>query len=51
MVGFWAPDEIGYLADCLSGWEMLANYRIGAIYDVAVHMKTLKTIYNQKAKK
>lgn len=26
VVGFWAPDEIGYLADCLSGREMLAKY-------------------------
>lgn len=50
MVGFRTPDDIVYLADCLSGRETLEKYRIGFIYDIASYLHTLETVKNMKAK-
>ena len=41
MVGFRTPDDVVYLADCLSSRETLDKYQIGFIYDVAEYLKTL----------
>ena len=35
MVGFRTPDDVVYLADCLSSRETLEKYQIGFLYDVA----------------
>ena len=35
MCGFRAPDDVVFLADCLSSRETLEKYRIGFIYDVS----------------
>ena len=37
MVGFRTPDDVVYLADCLSSRETLDKYQIGFIYDVAAY--------------
>lgn len=50
MVGFRTPDDVVYLADCLSSRETLDKYRIGFIYDVAAYLKTLEMIKTLKAK-
>ena len=50
MVGFRTPDDVVYLADCLSSRETLDKYQIGFIYDVAAYLKTLETVKNTQAK-
>lgn len=50
MVGFRTPDDVVFLADCLSSRETLDKYRIVFIYDVAEYLKTLETVRNMKAK-
>lgn len=50
MVGFRTPDDVVYLADCLSSKETLDKYRIGVIYDVASYIATLEMVKGLKAK-
>ena len=50
MVGFRTPDDVVYLADCLSSRETLDKYQIGFIYDVAAYLKTLETVKNLRAR-
>ena len=50
MVGFRSPDDVVYLADCLSGRNTLEKYQIGFIYDVAAYLETLETVKNMQAK-
>lgn len=50
MVGFRTPDQVIYLADCLSSRETLDKYQIGFIYDVAAYLKTLEMVKSLKAK-
>lgn len=50
MVGFRTPDDIVYLADCLSSRETLEKYQIGFIYDVAAYLKTLEMVKGMQAK-
>ena len=49
MVGFRTPDDVVFLADCLSSRETLEKYRIGFIYDVAAFLKTLETVKTMQA--
>ena len=49
MVGFRAPDDVVYLADCLSSKETLDKYRIGFIYDIAAYLETLEKVKNLSA--
>lgn len=44
MAGFRTPDNVVYLADCLSSRETLEKYRIGYIYDVGAYLATLETV-------
>ena len=44
MVGFRAPDDVVYLADCLSSRETLEKYQIGFIYDVGAYLDTLERV-------
>ena len=44
MVGFRTPDDVVYLADCLSSWETLEKYQIGFLYDVAAYLDTLERV-------
>ena len=50
MVGFRTPDEVVYLADCLSSKETLEKYQISFIYDVAAYLKTLETVQTLEAR-
>lgn len=50
MVGFRTPDDVIYLADCLSSRETLDKYQIGFIYDVAAYLKTLEMVRSLSAK-
>ena len=49
MVGFRTPDDVVFLADCLSSRETLEKYRISFIYDVAAYIKTLETVKTMRA--
>ena len=49
MVGFRTPDNVVFLADCLSSRETLEKYRIGFIYDVAAYLKTLENVKTMQA--
>ena len=51
MVGFRTPDDIVFLADCLSSRETLEKYRIGYIYDVAAYLKTLEMVKTLQARR
>ena len=50
MVGFRTPDDVVYLADCLSSRETLDKYRIGFLYDVAAYLDTLEMVKSLQAK-
>lgn len=50
MVGFRTPDDVVYLADCLSSQETLNKYHIGFIYDIASYIKTLEMVKTLSAK-
>ena len=50
MVGFRTPDDVVYLADCLSSKETLDKYQIGFLYDVAAYVKTLEMVKGLTAK-
>lgn len=50
MVGFRTPDDVVFLADCLSSRETLDKYRIGFLYDAAAYLKTLERVKTLSAK-
>ncbi|MDE7398791.1 MAG: MBL fold metallo-hydrolase [Oscillospiraceae bacterium] len=50
MVGFRTPDDVVFLADCLSSRATLEKYGITFIYDVAEYLKTLESVKKMKAK-
>lgn len=50
MTGFRTPDDVVFLADCLSSRETLDKYQIGFIYDVAEYLNTLERVKNMTAK-
>ena len=50
MVGCRTPDDVVYLAECLSSRETLDKYQIGFIYDVAAYLKTLEMVKSLRAK-
>ncbi len=49
MVGLRTPDNVVYLADCLSSKETLDKYRIGFIYDVGAYLDTLEKVKSLQA--
>lgn len=44
MVGFRTPDDVVFIADCLSSRATLEKYRIGFIYDVQAYLDTLEKV-------
>ncbi len=50
MTGFRTPDDVVFLADCLSSRETLAKYRIGFIYDIAEYLNTLERVKEMTAR-
>ena len=49
MVGFRSPDDVVFLADCLSSRETLDKYQIGFVYDVAAYLDTLEKVKTMQA--
>ena len=50
MAGFRTPDDVVFLADCLSSRETLDKYQIGFIYDVAAYLGTLEAVKGMQAR-
>ncbi len=50
MAGFRAPDDVVYLADCLSSKETLDKYRISFLYDVEAYLRTLEMVKEMRAR-
>ena len=49
MVGFRTPDDVVFLADCISSRKTLDKYGIPFIYDVDAYLKTLDTVETLRA--
>ena len=50
MVGYRTPDNVVYLADCLSGRETLEKYQISFIYNIAAYLDTLERVKGMEAR-
>ena len=50
MVGYRTPDDVVFLADCLSSEATLRKYRLSFLYDVAGYLRTLEAVVQMKAK-
>ena len=50
MAGFRTPDDVVFLADCLSGRETLDKYRVTFLYDVEKYLATLETVKSMTAR-
>lgn len=50
MIGIRTPEDVVYLADCLSSKETLDKYQIGFIYDVGAYIATLEKVKTIQAK-
>lgn len=50
MSGFRTPDDVVFLADCLSSRETLDKYKIVFLYDVAEYLNTLDRVKTMTAK-
>lgn len=44
MVGFRTPDDVVFLADCVSSAETLNKYGVTFLYDIAAQLQTLDTV-------
>jgi hypothetical protein len=51
MIGIKRPDNVYFMADCVSPANILEKYHVGYIYDVAAYLGTLDMIENWKAVK
>lgn len=49
MIGIRTPDNIVFLADCISSKSTLEKYQISFIYDVAEYLNTLDRVENMNA--
>lgn len=49
MVGFRMPDDVVFLADCISSRETLDKYGISFIYDVGAYLETLDMVERMEA--
>lgn len=50
MTGFRTPDDVVFLADCLSSKATLDKYVISFIYDVGAYLETLERVKDMKAR-
>lgn len=50
MVGYRTPDNVVYLADCLSSRQTLDKYQLTFLYDVAAYLNTLKMVKTLNAR-
>jgi hypothetical protein len=44
MIGVKTPDDVYFMADCVSSETVLGKYHISFIYDIAEYLKTLDNI-------
>jgi len=49
MIGVKTPDDVWFMADCVSSEDVLAKYHVNFIYDVAEYLKTLDKVEGMKA--
>ncbi len=49
MVGFRMPDDVVFLADCISSKETLDKYAVSFIYDVGAYLETLNKVEQMEA--
>ena len=49
MVGLRTPDDVVFLADCLSSQATLDKYQISYVYDVAAYLDTLERVKEMQA--
>ncbi len=49
MVGFRMPDNVVFLADCISSKETLDKYAVSFIYDVGAYLETLDKVEQMEA--
>ena len=49
MVGYRTPDDVVFLADCLSSEETLEKYQISFLTDVDAYLKTLEEVKSMRA--
>ncbi len=49
MIGVRTPDNILFLADCLSGEHIIEKYHVNFIYDVEQYLETLDKVENMQA--
>ncbi len=49
MVGFRMPDDVVFLADCISSRETLEKYGVPFIYDVGAYLETLDKVEGMEA--
>ena len=49
MIGIRTPDNVVFLADCISSKNTLEKYQISFIYDVAEYLNTLDKVGSMKA--
>ena len=50
MIGIKTPDDIWFMADCVSSPTVLSKYHVNFTYDVAEYLNTLEKIEHMKAK-
>lgn len=50
MIGIRTPDDVLFLADCVSSKATLEKYQVSFIYDVAAYLETLDRVESMKAK-
>ena len=51
MIGIRTPDDVVFLADCLSSPESIDKYKVAFIYDVEKYLETLTMLEKLEAKK
>ena len=49
MIGLRTPDDVVFLADCLSSQATLDKYQISYVYDVAAYLDTLERVKEMRA--
>ncbi len=49
MTGFRTPDDVVFLADCISSRETLEKYAVSFIYDVRAYLETLDRVEKMEA--
>ena len=49
MIGLRTPDDVVFLADCLSSQTTLDKYQISYVYDVAAYLDTLERVKEMQA--